>query len=602
MALIKYVGSENVVVTINGERKLIKPNKIFSGPESYRKHDNFIVLGYSREEKEEKDKKKKSLMSRGIKLEIKDFHKAFVDFDLLEEFELPKISICIVSKDSNGIIQKCVDSIFKHTKYPSFEVLICDTGTTNKKVLKSYQEWTDKYGVKKMKIFTGKEYNFSKNNNFLALESTGDILLLMNNDVYLTYDAISYMVKYALCSNIGCLGHRLVWERSPREIQHDGQIIYKPTGEWYGPGHHNYHQNIGNVSDDNARVEGVTAAFMMIRKSLYKKVGGLNEGYKDVFQDVDLNLRISSLGYVNYCIRKHHLIHVDHATRKTDGTPESRLDMAKFQNDWVRKGLYPVKKTPEFSVLVCATNSLQLNKLYTSITTREKYEMIYMNNKSGYQWSSEALNVLTEVSAGEYLFWMHQDVTFDAFEPFATVKDVVSKIGGKFGILGPAGIQVGGKGTIRGIDFSSRKYTFDFLRCQTVDEFCIIGMKTNGLKFGEYLDHFHFYGADICCQAIEKGLDNFVIKIPITHHSGGDVNLKKEGGYEDYLNQGRKFYKNWYKKYPFISTTTVHFRKGGRVHWFLGDLLGLTPNKEILDMDVIETTKTTKLFLKNQNK
>jgi hypothetical protein len=30
MALIKYTGLENVVVMLNGERKLIKPNKIFS--------------------------------------------------------------------------------------------------------------------------------------------------------------------------------------------------------------------------------------------------------------------------------------------------------------------------------------------------------------------------------------------------------------------------------------------------------------------------------------------------------------------------------------------------------------------------------------------
>ena len=99
----------------------------------------------------------------------------------------------------------------------------------------------------------------------------------MNNDVFLTYDAVSKMVGYVLCSNIGCVGHRLVWDENKELIQHDGQIIYHPDGTWNGPGHHNLQQNVKDVSNKNVRVEGVTAAFLMVRKSIFSRVNGFDD-------------------------------------------------------------------------------------------------------------------------------------------------------------------------------------------------------------------------------------------------------------------------------------------------------------------------------------
>lgn len=591
MALIKYTGKDNVVVTLNGERKLIKPNKIFSGPESFKTYENFEVIGFTKQEKERTGKR----TDKSLKLEIRKYFTPFVDFDVLDENGAPKISICIVTKDGKEVIKRCVESIFEHVKYHDFEILLCDTGTTDIEVKELYQDWSALYG-KKIKIYTDQEYNFSKNNNFLASKASGDVLLFLNNDVFMTYDAVSEMFKYSLCSNIGCVGHRLVWDRTPDEIQHDGQLLYNEVGRWIGPGHYNYQKKINEVSDENVRVEGVTAACLMVRKTLFNKFNGFDEEYKDIYQDVDFNLKVCAGGYDNFCVRKKALLHVDHATRVNDQTKDSPKDFMKFQTDWISKGSFPVRNKAGYSILVCATNKKQLKIMFESIKTREDYEFIYLNNSANFLWSAEALNVLSEVSVGNLMFWMHQDVTFDGYEPFASTTDMVTKIGGSFGIMGPAGIQVGGKGAIRGVDFSSLKYNFDFLRVQTLDEFCLISQRKNKLVFGEYLDDFHFYGADICCQALKRGLNNYVIKLPITHHSGGDVNLKKRGGYEAYMKQGKKFLKKWKKDFPFISTTTMHF-KNDNVVWYLGKLLGLQPNEEMVDFNKIDDTPNHKKYL-----
>lgn len=577
MALLKYVGTENTVVRINGERKLIKPNKIFSGPEELKDHPYFQLLGLT-----EKEQKADKSSLNSIKFELKDFYVPFLDLDFIEESGYPKVSICIVTKDGDGVIQRCIDSILKFNTYSNIEILLCDTGTTNANVLEYYKTISDKVTI------YNDTYNFSRNNNLLAKHSTGSVLLFMNNDVFFTYDVIPEMISFSLCSNMGCIGHRLVWDADQTKIQHDGQIIYKEDGTWHGPGHHNYKLDVNSTNNSNKFVEGVTAAFLMLRKSIFNKVNGFDEQYIDIFQDVDLNLKVATLGYKNFCIRQKSLIHVDHSTRKEDVTESSKSDFRKIYDDWFSKPKFKVSKKKKYSIAICATNKQQLSTLFSTIKTRDEYEIVYVNNTKNYFWASEALNKLTDVTEGEYIFWMHQDVTFEAYEPFQILERLNKELGGTFGIIGPAGVQVSQSGQIRGVDFSSWKYAFDYLKTQTIDEFCLIGKRCNNLRFGEYLDHFHFYGGDICFESAIKGLSNYIVKLPMKHHSGGDGNLVKGDGFLKYRQQGKKFIKRVLKTTDVknISTTTMHYRDGN-FHWFLGELLGLTPKKEKLDVNEI---------------
>jgi GT2 family glycosyltransferase len=571
MALIKYVGSQDKTIILNGSKKLLSTGQIFSGPSHLVKYDEFQVLGTSKRDKEE----------RPIEFSISGFVENQVDLDFLDESGRPKVSICIVTKDGCDLITRCIGSIQEHVEYSDYEVVICDTGTTDERVLDFYKT----LDPLKYTVFLGHEYNFSKNNNFMAKNCSGEALLFMNNDVFLTYDAVSEMVKYANCSNIGCVGHRLVWDENRNLLQHDGQLVYdKRSGAWIGPGHHNYKMDMNSVSSDNLIVEGVTAAFLMVRKKYFDKVGGFDENYKDIFQDVDLNLKINDLGLSNFVIRERALLHVDHGSRKSDSTAESPADLQRFMNNWIRKGPRKIRKSVKYSILICATKKHQMQKYLDSIKSREPYEFIFVNNTKNYMYSAEALNVLTEVSTGEILLYTHQDVYFKSPEPFSRIDKIIGKLGNNFGIIGPAGVQYNGGHNMKGVDFSSKDYTFDAMKVHTIDEFCLITKRSNNLEFGEYLDHFHFYGADICLSAVDKGLRNYVVALDMVHDSGGDGNLKAGDGYDRYREQARKLYTNWGKKYPMIGTTTARF-SNGYLYYFLGHSLGLFPVDEIMEID-----------------
>jgi GT2 family glycosyltransferase len=213
-----------------------------------------------------------------------------------------------------------------------------DVLTCYKKYNKIFKDKNIPFNLYKVPYF-----NFSEHNNFLADIAIGDTLLFMNDDIFLTYDAISHMSNMMNTSNndIGCLGHRLVFAADPNVIQHDGQILYdQKTGNWKSIGHHNYGKLIQNTKNNNIIVEGVTAAFLMIKKTIFKEVNGFNEEYKDIFQDVDLNLKVAALGYDNICIRTQSILHVDHSSRKTAITPEAKGDFEILKTTWHAKGKF----------------------------------------------------------------------------------------------------------------------------------------------------------------------------------------------------------------------------------------------------------------------
>jgi hypothetical protein len=61
------------------------------------------------------------------------------------------------------------------------------------------------------------------------------------------------------------------------------------------------------------------------------------------------------------------------------------------------------------------------------------------------------------------------------------------------------------------------------MKAQTVDEHCMIFRKSTRLRFDELLGGWHFYGADICFQALNRRLNNYIIDARVEHLSGGQM-------------------------------------------------------------------------------
>ncbi len=203
----------------------------------------------------------------------------------------PSVSIIIPTKDQPELLNRCLESIFKKTIYPDFEVILIDNNTTN-------QEAIDCMKTYPMTIIPYQDpFNFSLANNNGAEKAKGEFIIFLNNDTeVLTPEWIQNLLFYAEQPDIAAAGPMLVYPGN--KIQHAGVILgFRGTADHVMK---NFPQNSDGYFGSLAcarEVSAVTAACMMIRKEIFYNVGCFNTHFANHYQDVDLCLKLRQAGY-----------------------------------------------------------------------------------------------------------------------------------------------------------------------------------------------------------------------------------------------------------------------------------------------------------------
>ena len=208
----------------------------------------------------------------------------------------PLVTIIIPTKDHFELIKGCVDGLLAKTTYANFEVLIVDNGTTEAQAL-SYLDEIGQSDARVTVLKYPKPYSFSAINNFAAAEAKGDYLLLLNNDtVIVQEDWLERMLAYGQRDDVGIVGVRLVFP--DQTLQHAG-VVLGLSGVFN-------HCNIGLPMGEPGYMgralvaqefSAVTAACLLVTKSVYDSVGGLDEqDFAVLFNDVDLCLKVREMG------------------------------------------------------------------------------------------------------------------------------------------------------------------------------------------------------------------------------------------------------------------------------------------------------------------
>ncbi len=211
----------------------------------------------------------------------------------------PLVSIIIPNKNSIKILTECVDSLLERTDWPNYEVLIVDNGSDVDDVWDYYERLQQEYPQRVRVIEYNQPFNYSAMNNLAAREARGDYLLLLNNDTAIIQDSwLTRMMNHGQRPEVGVVGCRLLYPTSTR-IQHAGVVVGMA-----GVAHHpfigadmNDHGPLNRLQVDQ-NYSAVTAACLLIRRSVFEAVGGLDElNLKVLFNDVDLGLKVNQAGY-----------------------------------------------------------------------------------------------------------------------------------------------------------------------------------------------------------------------------------------------------------------------------------------------------------------
>ena len=249
----------------------------------------------------------------------------------------PLVSVIIPSRNQAEMLGRTLDGLLGRTNYPSLEVLIVDNGSDEPAALALLDTVSADPRVRVLRC--PGPFNYSALNNQAVREATGELILLLNNDIdVIAPDWLREMVSHAIRPEIGAVGAKLLYPDGT--IQHGGVTL-----GMFGVAGHQY---LNRPREDRgyfghlklARyVAAVTGACLMVRRSAYQEVGGLNEASLPVaFNDIDLCLKLAEHGYHNLWTPYAELYHFESASRGSDETIEKaarfRGEIAYMQRVW----------------------------------------------------------------------------------------------------------------------------------------------------------------------------------------------------------------------------------------------------------------------------
>jgi O-antigen biosynthesis protein len=230
----------------------------------------------------------------------------------------PALSVDIIIPTRDGkFLGECISSILTMTMYPSYRITIVDNGSTSTGTLEYLRELSQK-GLADV-IRDERPFNYSALNNMAVERTSGDLICLLNDDTEaMTFDWLDEMVGQISQPEVGIVGAKLFYPDG--RIQHAGVVL----------GIQGIAAHIGVLEDRNSTgyfdsnvvartTAGVTGAVLLVRRTVWKEVSGLDEVNLPVaFSDTELCVKATQAGWRVVWTPSAQFVHHESVTRGID--------------------------------------------------------------------------------------------------------------------------------------------------------------------------------------------------------------------------------------------------------------------------------------------
>ncbi len=200
-----------------------------------------------------------------------------------------RVAIVLVNFNGEKFQNECIQSI-KNMNYKDYDIVIVDNGSTDNSI-KKVKEKFDNLII----IETGKNYGVAKGNNIgikYALDNNYEYVLLLNNDTEVAPDMLSNMIKKASSNTLvtckmyfyepnnflWCAGGKINWNKGTTTHFGENEL---------DKGQHN----------ESKFVEFTPTCCLLIHKSVFEKVGFMDEKYFMYYDDTDFCARVNNAGF-----------------------------------------------------------------------------------------------------------------------------------------------------------------------------------------------------------------------------------------------------------------------------------------------------------------
>ena len=238
-------------------------------------------------------------------------------------------SIIIPVFNKTELTQQCLTHLAEVTTETSYEVIVVDNDSSDgtAEFLSSLRG--------DIKVITNSEnLGFAKACNQGAAAAKAKYLVFLNNDTIPKPGWLKSLVcEVDSYKDVAVVGSKLLY--SDDTIQHAGVVFSRLFHTPY----HLFSGASGSLPAVNARKEfqSVTAACMLVRKEIFEKVGGFDEGFVNGFEDVDFCLKIRQMGKKVVYQPKSCLYHVESQSpgRKKYNNENLLRLLARWKHQWL---------------------------------------------------------------------------------------------------------------------------------------------------------------------------------------------------------------------------------------------------------------------------
>ncbi len=253
--------------------------------------------------------------------------------------EWPSISVVIPTRDNLSTLPTALETLLGITDYPAFDVVVVDNGSQKPETLRFLAGAAE--GDARLRVHRHDHpFNFSELINVGARETSGDLLLLLNDDIEVLEPGwLKTMASHFARPETGAVGPKLLFPEGT--IQHAG-VALGVGGSVAG---HIYLDLPADtrLNHDRAqltrRVSAVTGACLLTRRDIFEDIGGLDEvDLKVAYNDVDYCLEVARRGHHVIYEPRAVLTHHESHSRGRDNNPVKRerllSEIAFFSTKW----------------------------------------------------------------------------------------------------------------------------------------------------------------------------------------------------------------------------------------------------------------------------
>lgn len=201
----------------------------------------------------------------------------------------PRVSVVVLCFNNLAFTRACLDSLDRLTGYPDWELVVVDNASTDD-TADFLREWASERDQVKL-VLNEDNLGFAGGNNSGLAAASGDFLVMLNNDTYVTKGWLLSLIRHLRDNpSLGLVGPvtNNIGNEAKVDLAYDDMEQMQEAARHYTS--HRFRQLL--------RVPTVAFFCVAMSREVYEKVGGLDEAFGvGFFEDDDYCRRVKLAGF-----------------------------------------------------------------------------------------------------------------------------------------------------------------------------------------------------------------------------------------------------------------------------------------------------------------